>query len=168
MSINWGSVPDWVGAVGTVGALAAAVMVFAAELRHRREERKDAEKDQARLVAAWIEGPAESTITSSNPEVTFRVRILNRSDLPVYNCLTRLEWPGNPAAHHQILGAVAPGTDRELILGIKWTTAASNWPTLSLGFTDAAGRHWRQYGAGKLEPGYWPTPPGSPPEPPGS
>lgn len=158
-AVNWGSFPDWVAAIGTVGALVAAVLVFAFELAHRRTERKDAEKDQARQLAAWIVRQEEAPLTSNRSPVPFRVRIINRSNLPVYDCLVRLEWPGDPAAHHHILGTVAPDFDETRVIGITWSQAATNsWPAVSLGFTDAAGRAWRQYGAGKLEPGYWPAP----------
>lgn len=157
---EWGTVPDWIGAIGTAGALVAAVVVFSIELRHRREERKDAEKDQARLVAAWVTGPAgTSTLTSHQSSMEYPVRIVNRSELPVYSCLVRLEWPGAPAGHH-ILGTLAPGHDGTTQCGVPWSAVSVEvgTPTLSLGFTDAAGRPWRQYGAGKLEPGYWPPP----------
>jgi len=55
--VDWGSVPEWIGGVGTTLAFGGAVVTLALELRHRRRERadalherRDAEAAQARLV----------------------------------------------------------------------------------------------------------------------
>ena len=45
---EWGTIPDWIAAIGTAGALGATVSLLRGELRQR-----DAE--QARLVACWYD-----------------------------------------------------------------------------------------------------------------
>jgi hypothetical protein len=155
--IDWGTAPDWIAAVGTVGALAAAVIVFAVELKHRREERKDAEKDQARLVAAWLDGPQIDTVPNPLGDIRFPIRVVNRSNLPVSSCLVRLEWEGKPGSSNTFVWTLGPGHDRQHICNVQWDEAATHsFPVVSLGFVDAAGRVWRQYGGGKLEAGGWP------------
>jgi hypothetical protein len=51
--VDWGTVPAWVGAVGTVAAFAVTVALLLREIRLRREQMSDEEKLQARLV--WVD-----------------------------------------------------------------------------------------------------------------
>ncbi len=59
---EWGTVPDWVTAFGTLAAFAVALRLLAKELAARREVEEDRRRQQARLVVAWktIEPPSES------------------------------------------------------------------------------------------------------------
>src|SRR5712691_9593831 len=111
MGIAWGTFPDWVGAVGTAGALMAAVSVLALDLKRRQEEHLATEKAQARLVAGWLLGVGHEAQTPNGTVWTYAARYVNRSDLPVYDCLLRLEWPGQAGAHHLIKGVLAPGEE---------------------------------------------------------
>lgn len=50
--VEWGTVPDWVAAFGTLAAFAVALRLLFKELEARREYEADRRRDQARLVAA--------------------------------------------------------------------------------------------------------------------
>jgi hypothetical protein len=163
IGVVWGSVPDWVGALGTTGALLAAVAVLALDLRRRREEIRHRERAQAELIAAWVE---TSSPTSSSTRTTYHVRIVNQSELPVYETMLRIEWPRKTPGHHWGVGVVAPGADISKPIDfdaypddVHYQYVRSGMhPLVSLGFIDAAGKPWRKYGDGKIEPGYWPVP----------
>jgi hypothetical protein len=51
---DWGTVPDWLEAFGTLAAFAVALRLLAKELAARREVEEDRRRAQARLMSAWI------------------------------------------------------------------------------------------------------------------
>jgi hypothetical protein len=53
--VDWGTVPAWVGAVGTAAAFAVTVALLLREIKLRREQMSDEQKLQARLV--WVDEP---------------------------------------------------------------------------------------------------------------
>jgi hypothetical protein len=94
--VNFGDVPTWVAAIGTVGALIAALIQINTERKHRHiQEVKDrAERHiaQARLVAAFL-GPEETRGRPAPEDLQRPVRqpngrtpiyLVNGSAEPVY------------------------------------------------------------------------------------
>ncbi len=81
--IDMGTVPAWVGAIGTVSAVSVALGQIAHDrrLRRRKEHRK-----QAELIAAWI---GELGTPASDWDGTV-VYLSNRSSLPVYGTVISL------------------------------------------------------------------------------
>lgn len=57
MRLDWGDVPEWFAAVGTVGAFGATWWVIRQNSRTRRREQYDAERDEAQKV--WIAPPED-------------------------------------------------------------------------------------------------------------
>jgi hypothetical protein len=83
MSVNWGTVPDWIAAIGalaTVATLIVAYAVYRHEVSVRSEDqetrRREAERQQADLVTAWVE--------SSQPGTAI-VGLINASQGVVYD-----------------------------------------------------------------------------------
>jgi hypothetical protein len=162
MAIAWGTVPDWIAACGTVGALGGAVWLLRVELGRRAEEVEDRKRAQAHLVAAWVERSDNHHDDGSD----YHVRIVNRSDLPIYEGQVRLEWPGRAGGQHFGIEVLAPGSDISRLFRFASYPYAehytyqyqwpSTFPKVSLGFTDASGIAWRKYGDGTLAEGYWP------------
>ncbi|GIJ07286.1 hypothetical protein Van01_05000 [Micromonospora andamanensis] len=98
-SIDWGSVPDWLAGIGTVGTLAFfGIQLRNEKRRHRAEEQRrvdearDREASQARLVAAraaWDYGPssghaARITVRNDSPSpiTDVQVQLMSRRDQP--------------------------------------------------------------------------------------
>ncbi len=98
-SIDWGSVPDWLAGIGTVGTLAFFGMQLRNDKRrHRTEEQRrvdearDREASQARLVASrarWDYGPSSgyaARITVRNdspfPITDVQAQLVSRGDQP--------------------------------------------------------------------------------------
>src|SRR4051794_14345344 len=80
--VDWGSVPDWVGAIGTVLAFVGFGVAFWWEVRLRRlddrradADRREAEAAQARLVFATRTGGAPERV---------RARVRNASDGQIF------------------------------------------------------------------------------------
>lgn len=148
---DWGSVPDWLAAVGTLAAFAVALRLLAKELAARREYEGDRRRAQARLISTWDTFPEPDPHDSS--VYWFYVVVKNASEEPVYRVSVVMEEPGSifaettgsPNARMEFF-TVAPGeSDR---LGFRMPEHRSGRLTLS--FTDAAGRRWERYPDGRL------------------
>lgn len=135
---NWGSVPDWVGAVGSAGALIGAVVLLGIESSRRRSERRAEEEDQASLVAVWLDG-------ADFESGTWIARVSNRSDLPIFDCFVDVWYPNELPSRAHIWG-VRPqdALDSNLVAARSDPTSRSVFPNVSLQFVDANGRGWRR------------------------
>jgi hypothetical protein len=83
-SIDWGSVPDWVGGIGTAGSLILVSVGLRREIRRQRGEEDNSKAAQARLVYAKVK-PLGEEVT----EVTIR----NASTGPVFQVEMTLVGP---------------------------------------------------------------------------
>jgi hypothetical protein len=83
--VQFGTVPDWLAAVGTVGSLGLLAVGLLREIRLRREdderaaaERRDAEADLARLITVdfgWRDGNITFVIRNDSPSPIRHLRI---------------------------------------------------------------------------------------------
>lgn len=90
MSVNWGSVPDWLAATGTVVAVVALTLA-SKDYRSRADEFRDNEAAQARLV------------TSSRDAANQALEIVNHSAQPIFNVeIEDLTLRADPAARWQL------------------------------------------------------------------
>lgn len=123
-ALQWGNVAEWVGAVGTVGALIAAVLLLRKELRSleaarivqaderraraeereaRTEERELRRREHARTVAVWLEDRSFFVAEGVPEGNETRIHVKNASSWPVDNCVAYLIHPiGGPIddPHH--------------------------------------------------------------------
>jgi len=90
---EWGTVPDWVTAFGTLAAFAVALRLLAKELAARREYEEDRRRDQARLVAAWVE-----RFIAMAPTNQYVVVLRNGSEEPVYDLRVTMVASDSPFA----------------------------------------------------------------------
>ena len=166
---EWGTVPDWVTAFGTLAAFAVALWLLAKELTARREYEEDRRREQASRVACWVGMVEQEPGRRLMPEIAGEFPLVvgavlhNGSEEPVYDCRVHLEL--GPEATGSFWKAVAgrfqPGerrltlTDRtlppgriqhSLSLGRADLPHVSTWMT----FTDAAGRRWTRHPDGRL------------------
>ncbi|MEV0274111.1 hypothetical protein AB0H43_35525 [Hamadaea sp. NPDC050747] len=147
--VAWGTVPDWIAAFGTAGALIAVVYGLAQERAARVKsekrliaERRAAEANQARLVTASTAGPWDGVA---------HVDVQNDSDAPIHKVEvgllvptgpTQFSWvhcvPLDPIKAHRV-AARSPARLRLQLL----TDLAPNVGAVSyLKFTDADGMEW--------------------------
>jgi hypothetical protein len=148
-------VTDWMQAWGSLAGLLMSTvavlftgLLFRHEVRVRREERRDAEAAQARLVLAVRIGPQPPR--DSPPAPPFRVgyRVLNFSGAPVLDVLVRYVWAGGsvgPTHHLPVLVGeergelpVPAGLDPEV------TGALADFSAIEIIFTDASGQKWQR------------------------
>jgi hypothetical protein len=136
--IALGTVPDWVGAIGTTLAFFVAFVVFYLDVseRHRR---------QASQVTAWFERKAAEAV----------LHIVNSSDVPVYNIRVYPKLLGqvDEIIEYPVLG---PRTDetRPAIPMPGSTHVSNRFFNVEISFADSAGRRWRRDGDGSLHRKY--------------
>ena len=84
--IDWGTAPDWLSGVGTVGTLAVAVGVLARESTDRRRRDEYARSAQARQVHLGPVTPGgASGRQGSYMDMTYSIAVTNSSDDAIHN-----------------------------------------------------------------------------------
>ena len=148
-----GTIPDWLAAVGTLGAFAVALWLLFKELAARREQEEDRRREQARLVTAWM-----MSKPLSRTEERSAIVIRNGSDEPVFDgwCVlvastSRFASERKPVFDWELRWRVLPPhetledeLDLPQLLTPPWDAR------IRLSFTDAAGRRWTRYPDGRL------------------
>ncbi|MEU1754155.1 hypothetical protein ABZ436_16010 [Micromonospora matsumotoense] len=151
--IDWGSVPDWFGGLGTVGTLLFGVLSLRREIRSRRREDRAARARQARLVStsARIEGGG-----------VLRVRVTNDSDGPVFDLTATPRVRTADSADEVVVGvsALTGPVDRlngrsqgELFVTVDRSVDLTGYASaaVELCFTDQQGNRWRRRGGTEPE-----------------
>jgi hypothetical protein len=157
-TIDCGSAPDWIAAVGTVGSLFVVVVGLLREVKRRRlddeaaaAERRHTQAQQARLV----------TLISDAWELAgVRLILRNDSQLPIFEVRPgvlvadetgqhTIELPGqvrDPIRLHRVVGG---NGDLRLLFETHEPLGADPRSVTDLVFTDADGRRWRRMNNGQ-------------------
>jgi hypothetical protein len=161
--VEWGTVPDWLAAVGTLLAFAVALRLLFKELAARREVEEDRRREQARLVSAWTLRDQFQTGFGTY-ELGFAVKVRNASQEPVYDLkFTLVPYEGpfatDPEAARRADETVETGTEggdlgrlppgETIRFRIKQRPHLESL-VLGLSFTDSQGRRWKRLPNGTL------------------
>ncbi len=137
--VQWGTTPEWLAAIGTVGGLFYALLLYRRESKARHLLEEDRLRDQARFVAAWI-----------NEEGTLTLR--NGANEPVYDaviCHSREEGFDRgerlPILHQMAILPPLAVVDTKVEVPHPMGTTM-----FRLAFTDARGLRWVREGGGAL------------------
>jgi hypothetical protein len=132
--LQFGTVPDWIAAIGTTLAFFVAFMVFSLDLSERRRR-------QASQVAIWLERGEDAA--------TLHVR--NSSEAPVYN-VKAIPYVLNGAYEPLVRVAMGPGEeDDTLKVNVPLNSQIANENLSVEAFLlDSAGRKWKRRRDGKL------------------
>ena len=157
--IGWGDVPAWAGAIGTVGALFAALR----QIHHERTARQRSEAQTTAAAERWQAERVSSWFSEGQGGV-YAMVLSNASHEPVYSVVVTLVLV---AGAGPIRGEdVAPATDisggRAHVAVVppgRWRVALTDaywggmfrYPGVEVAFTDSAGRHWVRRALGALE-----------------
>ena len=141
---EWGTVPDWLAAVGTLAAFAVALRLLAKELTARREQEEDNRREQARRVSIWAQTAREPPDPS---RWQYRLVLRNASEEPVFAVTFIMEHADE--AGRQVRGefwdVLPPGQHPELYQTVDYPPGP-----ITLTFTDAQGRVWTRFPDGRL------------------
>lgn len=155
--LDFGDVPTWLAAVGTLGTLAAALWQIRIE---RRSREKLEEQKQAIQIATWINRGTSSQLT----EVTIR----NASGSPIYDVVVTVviasgagprtgeevaELPGQKvsgAPSMRRASSMVPPGKFMMELPAAWG-GMNRKPGIEIAFTDFQGKHWVRRYNGQLE-----------------
>ncbi|MGC4747663.1 hypothetical protein ACLQ28_18710 [Micromonospora sp. DT201] len=154
-SIDWGSVPDWFGGLGTVGTLLFGVLSLRRELRARRREDRAAQARQARLVF---------TTSRTEGKSVLRVRVANDSDGPIFDLaatpVVQTGDPGPGGRQVPVIMVTGPvdrldgGASADLFIAVDRSVDLTGYAsaTVRLHFTDQQGNRWWREGTAQPEP----------------
>lgn len=144
LAINWGSAPEWVAAVGTVGSLFAALWLVRKEGEDRKQREVERYSAPAHRVSAWC----------LEEEAKLILAVKNMGEEPVYNCMIYVSgtgdfsgYPGQrPDSPREILyGTIPPGETLKDEKDASFAKAEHfGFPAIEVEFTDARGKHWRR------------------------
>lgn len=144
LTVDWGNVPGWFAAVGTVGALLVAFWLLRREIDDKRSMADVVDQKPASGVFVWVEPRSDAG--------GWQTWATNRSDEPVYGAVvyfTPLTDPPMPTVE-SVWGTIPPGEAR---VGDSYGDHPSDVfgvPPVEIEFTDGRGRHWRRGVAGEL------------------
>lgn len=131
--VAWGTVPDWIVAVASVGALIAATWAARAALTqvgyarsqssHAEEQAREAseqtalmrrsqDREQAALVAAWLE---------FHPIYGLRAMVLNASPAPVYD--VTVNFHSHSRHEHEYMAILLPNRSHVDLAGLSASIA---------------------------------------------
>lgn len=142
---DWGSVPDWVGAVGGVAVLAAAFETLRRDRKRvaqlegdRVEQARQASRDRISTMAVWPEDWSSHDV---------RVICRNAGSEPVFDVVVRADCqephacptPGD-AGDARMLFLMRPGEELETTLRLSGTITTR--PYVDMSFRDPAGDRW--------------------------
>jgi hypothetical protein len=172
---EWGTVPDWVAAFGTLAAFFVALRLLAKELVARREQEQDRRRPQARLANAWLafEAPPDSDRDTAvrftwqprkppPPQRKAYIIAKNDSGEPVHRVRVSVVHKDSPLARDP---EAAFGQTESYYIALFWDvlpplrTASEklpdyvfpNWHVpVALSFTDSQGRRWKRLPDGTL------------------
>lgn len=145
--MDWGSVPGWVEAIGTVGAFLAALLLLRAEQRSRFEIRDRQAQEEARQLRFDIREIGGARGTSRDVVVT----ACNDAPHAVFRGLEMwlLEEPDAESASADFtIDTVRPGEHRSIPLLIDWV-AKPAWVVTGT-YLDAADVEWFRDGYGGI------------------
>jgi hypothetical protein len=161
----WGTLPDYIAAVGTVGAFFGGIRLLRKELEARRDDVEDRRAAQARLVAAWV-GPSHPEVDpdKSNPRTVSYILTRNGSSEPVANVWVTTRWKADrvnfsksdrPARRprHDInrlsaYAVIAPDTTETERREAEKSPIPDE---VEIEFTDSAGHRWIRHPNGRLQ-----------------
>jgi hypothetical protein len=142
--INWGDLPTWLAAIGTVGALWLATWQY---VRNSRRRHQQLIRNQADNVTAWV-------VTNNGRFAWLAVQ--NQSKNPIYEVIVTLvpfQGSGDPS------GKTTPMEFRGFISvvppGISYVNTAGHsgmsfHPAANVVFTDGNANNWVREGNGSL------------------
>ena len=174
--IQWGDVPTWVAAVGTVGTLASALWQIATERKRRIASdellRSEQHVRQARLIAAYLgeeQRPKSETPVQAHETGRTEIFLVNNSSEPVYSVVVGIVFVQGAGPHSleemlaldrkqydrqgpiTTVSIVPGGLYRVWISGTGWTRILGGRGGVEIAFSDASGAHWIRRGTGRLD-----------------
>lgn len=168
--INFGDVPTWVAAIGTVGTLIFALAQIRSErdrrIKQEKADREERKKAQARLISGWV-GEFDHSYGERGRTA---IMLSNGSAEPVYRVYAAIvfiqgaaphtgeEWhtiekQGGFAAQSQATTTASilpPGTWRVWVPNANWGILGGRIGA-EVAFTDRASVHWVRRATGALE-----------------
>ena len=151
---EWGTVADWVAAIGTTGALLVSAFLLSIEIRARRDRVADERRRQASQVSALIEYAPIMTSALGSEGDDWQIQVHNSSSEPIYSCVVYV--PTADEFPIEVVFGTIPGNDKRSDR-LHPNTAEHlrdlpfPGPVVEVGFVDSRGHGWRRDCFGELK-----------------
>jgi hypothetical protein len=143
VTLDWGSVPDWFAAVGTVGALGASAVAISRSTSVQREQQNEAQWDEAFKVTVDAREDQEDR-SGFTADRTTTVIITNGGRRAIYDVTLHAFNADADLVDHRTYALIPPG--RNVDVQVRWDeeafyrTGADG--TVEVLFMDVAGGTW--------------------------
>ena len=142
--INWGDIPTWLAAIGTISTFIIYYFLLRVEISKRDEERELQKQYTQRRISAWVDN-----------NIVF---IKNGGIEPVYHAVVHVGPMGtkfevDSGKHIEIvLGNIGPGQQIEEPVMERFLKGEifPIIPEVAIEFTDCEGKYWRRESNGNL------------------
>jgi hypothetical protein len=137
--VRLGTLPEWIAALGTVGALAFVAVGLHREREARQRDERDRDAAQARLIVAW---PLDEIDPLPLGDIIYFAKLANYSQLPVRG-ITLTFQPGNLTKNisEQLPKQVS---EHEFRVTGPTVPVPIGGRAMTLVFLDARGLRWRR------------------------
>lgn len=150
MAVDWGSVAEWAGAIGSSAAVVVALWIAINDARRRESERKDEQAAQARLLVVEAHeddagGVLNVKVTnhSSSPVFAVVVEAVHVTPYPLrVRFFSKREWARLDPGESKQAGCYLFAMDGITIATIE----APNIVSADVSFVDSAGFRWKRWG----------------------
>lgn len=152
MSVDWGNVPTWIGAIVTSGALSVSAATLALHLRDRRRASAATVNAWASLANSAAPDALQAQVRNSGAEPAYKIKLTfiiggEESHSDEFDVIPPKELTTRPASQAAIDHWYRVLTARQL----PGTGVDRYLPRVRLAFTDSAGRRWERTEFGQLQ-----------------
>lgn len=142
--LNWGDVPTWVAAIGTVGV---SLWLLGFQIRDRRRSRLAHLRAYAEAVSVWIH-ERDFLVRGDQPyHPSLSVRVSNAADVAIHQVAIRVEV-GIRGTFVRESASIPPHGTREWRIDLPNSPRGD--PGCLVSFTDARGERWVRSSSGEL------------------
>lgn len=144
--IEWGTIPDWIAAVGTAGALFVGLLLLGRQMSAFESSEQDRRAKHAYNVGAWWEPVTGGQVA--------RFFLRNANPTPVYDCLILLRAKSKPLGVAILSISIPVVKPNDQVSEDRDASEVHpddlRGARVELGFTDSDGRHWLRTRDGSL------------------
>ena len=144
--LKFGNLPEWIGALGTVGALAGSLILIGRQMGEWKQAAEDKRRRWAENVTAWV----QDYLGGEQPFPLIVLRVANSNPTAIYHVALNLNV-GVRGRFYRWLDTLGPYETREIKIPLPGAPR-SNLLVPDVAFVDASGRGWTRKN-GELLPG---------------
>lgn len=134
--VKLGNLPEWVGAIGTIGAFAGSLVLIGRQIGEWKHAEEDRRRRHAENVTAWV----QDYLATEKPYPLIVLRVANNNPTAIYHVALNLNV-GVRGRFCRWLNTLGPYETREIKIPLPGSPR-SNLLIPDVAFVDAGGLAW--------------------------